>query len=48
MRLASSMMGITEDFNRIPLTVTIKLLQRHAYGTRNFNYFLLRGLAQCG
>ena len=35
--------GITEGFHR-----KMKLIQRRAYGFRNFNNYRLRVLAQCG
>jgi transposase len=35
--------GITEGFHR-----KIKLIQRRAYGFRNFNNYRLRVIAQCG
>jgi transposase len=35
--------GITEGFHR-----KMKLIQRRAYGFRNFNNYRLRVIAQCG
>jgi transposase len=35
--------GITEGFHR-----KMKLIQRRAYGLRNFNNYRLRVIAQCG